>query len=261
MRQCSGASFEAGARLYRTGDLARYSIDGEIEILGRLDNQVKIRGFRIELGEIEAVLRSCPGIREAVVIARDHASGDKRLLAYLVPSADALQVAAVRTFLHQKLPSHQIPSTFTFLEELPLTPNKKVNVHALPDPAGTEPSAVGDTPESETEQNIAAVWSEVLDVAGVGAHDNFFEIGGTSLLVVQVNARLREVFNREIPIVEMFRNPTVSTLARFLEGGAEDKPSFDQAQSRAAQQANAMSRQKRLAQARSAGRSSGPARA
>jgi len=254
-------SLEAGARLYRTGDLARYSINGEIEILGRLDNQVKIRGFRIELGEIEAVLRSCPGIKEAVVIAREHASGDKRLLAYLVPSADALQVAAVRSFLHQKLPSHQIPSTFTFLEELPLTPNKKVNVHALPDPAGTEPSAVGDTPESETEQNIAAVWSEVLDVAGIGAHDNFFEIGGTSLLVVQVNARLREVFNREIPIVEMFRNPTVSTLARFLEGGAEDKPSFDQAQNRAAQQANAMSRQKRLAQARSAGRSSGPARA
>jgi natural product biosynthesis luciferase-like monooxygenase protein len=256
-------SVEAGARLYRTGDRARYLADGNIEFLGRLDNQVKVRGFRVELGEVEAALRSCPGIREAVVVAREDASGNKRLLAYVVASDGAatgqadgaeLSSAALRSFLQKKLPSYLLPSAFSFLEELPLTPNGKVNVRALPDPTGPESGAGVAPPESEAEQTIAAIWREVLKLERVGVHDNFFEIGGTSLLVVQVNGRLREAFSRDVPIVEMFRHPTVSMLVRFLEGGTDDKPSFGQAQSRATRQAEAMSRQKRLTQARSARR-------
>ena len=253
-------SAEPGARLYRTGDLARHLPAGEIEFLGRLDNQVKVRGYRIELGEIEAALRCCPGVGEAVVVAREDAAGDKRLLAYVVPSEGdgaVLSSSSLRTLLQQKLPSYQVPSAFSFLDELPLTPNGKVNVRALPEPSGPGAGAAAAQPRSEAEQTIAAVWRDVLKLEAVGVDDNFFEVGGTSLLVVQVNGRLREAFNRDVPIVEMFRHPTVSSLARFLEGGADEKPSFDQAQTRAARQAEAMSQQKRLTQARAARRPGG----
>ncbi|MFN2416716.1 MAG: amino acid adenylation domain-containing protein [Pyrinomonadaceae bacterium] len=252
-------STKAGERLYRTGDVAHYLSDGSIEFLGRADNQVKVRGFRVELGEIEAALRGCPGVREAVVVAREDASGEKRLLAYIVPSAgdaaaptdgDKPTPATLRGLLHEKLPSHLVPSAFSFLEELPLTPNGKVDRKALPDPTGPGADAGVAPPRSEAEQTIAAIWRDVLKLESVGVNDNFFEIGGTSLLVVQVNGRLREAFGRDVPIVEMFRHPTVGTLARFIEGGGDERPSFGQAQSRAARQAEAMSRQQRATQGR-----------
>ena len=254
-------SHEAGARLYRTGDVARYLADGNIEFLGRADNQVKVRGFRVELGEVEAALRGCPGVGEAVVVAREDASGEKRLVAYVVASAgegaadgDKLSAAALRGLLHEKLPSHLVPSAFSFLGELPLTPNGKVDRKALPDPAAPRSEAGVAPPRSEAEQTIAAIWRELLKLDSVGVDDNFFEIGGTSLLVARVNGRLREAFGRDVPIVEMFRHPTVSTLAHFIEGGGDERPSFGQAQSRAARQAEAMSQQKRLTQARPARR-------
>jgi natural product biosynthesis luciferase-like monooxygenase protein len=243
---------EAGERLYRTGDVGRYLADGKIEFLGRADNQVKVRGYRVELGEIEAALRGCPGVREAVVVAREDASGEKRLLAYVVPAAggdatpadgDKLSHAALRAVLREKLPSHLVPSAFSFLEALPLTPNGKVDRKALPEPTAPGADAGVTPPRSEAEQTVAAIWREVLKLESVGIDDNFFEIGGTSMLVVQVNGRLREAFNRDVPIVEMFRHPTVGTLARFIEGGGDERPSFGQAQSRAARQAEAMSRQ------------------
>jgi len=183
------------SRFYKTGDLARYLPDGSIEFLGRLDHQVKIRGFRIELGEIEAVLGQYPAIRETVVLAREDEPGDKRLVAYVVPDQDATStISELRRFLKEKLPEYMVPSAFVMLDALPLTPNGKVDRRALPAPDRTRPELEETfvTPHTPVASLIAEVWQEVLGVEKVGVYDNFFDLGGHSLLSMQVIAKLEK---------------------------------------------------------------------
>jgi hypothetical protein len=174
----------AEARIYRTGDLARWLPDGSLEYLGRNDFQVKIRGFRIELGEIEARLCEDPAIREAVVVARDDGSGDKRLVAYCLSDA-ALDAAAVRDRLTRLLPEYMVPTAFVRIEAWPLSPNGKLDRKALPAPDDDAYArVVYEAPQGEVEQQVAMIWSELLKIEWVGRHDNFFELGGHSLIAV-----------------------------------------------------------------------------
>jgi amino acid adenylation domain-containing protein len=212
-------SSDASARLYRTGDLGRFRADGTIEFLDRIDNQVKIRGHRIEPGEIELALSRHPAVREIVVVAREDTPGDKRLVAYVVAAPGARPTATeLRRFAQDKLPEPMTPSAFVFLDALPLTPNGKVNRKALPAPVGRRPELETAylAPRSGQEKTIAKVWRELLGVEAVGLNDNFFDLGGNSLLVVQAQARLREALGRDLPVVKLFQYPTVKALAGFL---------------------------------------------
>ncbi|MHC0068641.1 non-ribosomal peptide synthetase, partial [Nostoc sp. UIC 10890] len=207
-------------RLYKTGDLARYLPDGNIELLGRVDNQVKIRGFRVELGEIEGALRLHPSIQQTVITARIDDSGDKRLVAYIVsqpkqtPTTDEL-----RLFLKQKLPEYMVPSAFVFLDTLPLTPNGKIDRHALPAPDSSRPNLtqIFVAPRSVVEQQIADIWTSVLKLQKIGIHDNFFTLGGHSLLATQVISRLRSTFGVDLSVRALFEAPTVAQLADRIE--------------------------------------------
>jgi amino acid adenylation domain-containing protein len=209
---------EPGARLYKTGDLVRYLPDGNIDFLGRLDFQVKLRGFRIELGEIEAVLSQHPAVREAVVLLREDVPGDKRLVAYVVPKSQALlTIGELRAYLKEGLPEYMVPAAFVPLEALPLTPNGKVDRRSLPAPrweCQSEEAYVA--PENELQGIIACIWCELLQVDRVGLDDSFFDLGGHSLLIVQAHRRLSEVTDRELAITDMFRFPTIRTLAQYL---------------------------------------------
>jgi acyl-CoA synthetase (AMP-forming)/AMP-acid ligase II/acyl carrier protein len=210
------------ARLYRTGDLARYLSDGNLEFLGRVDQQVKVRGFRIELGEIEATLRTHPGVRDSVVLAREDTPGDRRLAAYIVPHTTSAPAASdLKRFLKDRLPDHMLPSAYMILEAFPLLSSGKVDRKALPAPESTRPDldVVFVMPRNEIERSIAMIWQEVLNVETVGIHDNFFDLGGHSLLAVKAHSRLQEVFKRDISMVELFKYPTVSALAKFLADG------------------------------------------
>ena len=188
-------SNEPGARLYKTGDLARYRSDGTLEFLGRLDHQVKIRGFRIEPGEIEAVLDQHPAVRETIVLAREDLPGDTRLVAYVVPAAAQAPTSSdLRRFLQEKLPAYMVPAAFVWLDTLPLTPNGKVDRRALPLPDRPRLGLGGTfvAPSTPLEMRIAEVWQEVLGVDRVGVYDNFFDLGGHSLLSMRVMARLEK---------------------------------------------------------------------
>jgi amino acid adenylation domain-containing protein len=206
------------ARLYRTGDVVRYRADGALEFLGRVDHQVKVRGFRIELGEIESVLAAHAAVAEAVVVAREDRPGDRYLAAYLRPNGAGPAVPELRAFLKERLPDYMVPSTFTTLGAFPLTPNGKVDRRRLPAP--DERRAAGRSaflaPRDEIERAIAGVWRDVLRVDEVGVDDNFFDLGGHSLLLVQVQAKLRAALAREIAIVEMFQYPTIRAMATHL---------------------------------------------
>ena len=211
---------QPGARLYRTGDLGWFLPDGNVQYLGRTDEQVKVRGFRIEVGEIEAALRQHPDVRASVVATSDDGRGGLRLVAYVVPRAQAAAAASgdLRDFLKEQLPEHMIPAAFVRLEALPLTPNGKLDRKALPAPdaASREAREAYVAPRSELERLIANVWQEVLKVEQVSVHDNFFGLGGHSLLLIHVNSKLRDALRAELPVIEMFKYPTVSTLAEHL---------------------------------------------
>lgn len=196
------------SKLYRTGDLARYRPDGSIEFLGRLDHQLKIRGYRIEPGEIEAALQSHPGVKTAVVAARQ-----ERLEAYILPGQPPVPTAAeLRAFLKQKLPDYMIPGQFIPLAALPLTPNGKIDRRGLPvAPASQPPDSV--LPQNPLEKAIALVWADVLDLRQVGLHENFFDLGGHSLLATRLITQLRQVFNIDIPLRCIFEAPTVAEFA------------------------------------------------
>ncbi len=217
-------SDEPGTRLYKTGDLARYQPDGTLECLGRIDNQVKIRGFRIELGEVEAVLSEHPDVQEAVVLALENVAGG-RLVAYLVGRENVFVdgsrsslINELRCFIKQKLPEYMVPSTFIFLDVLPLTINGKIDRKALLTLAENQRELADATilPSTELEKAIANVWQQVLNLEKVGIHDNFFDLGGHSLLVAQVQSKLEEVLQREIPIVQLMEYSTIHSLAKSL---------------------------------------------
>ncbi|MHC0062944.1 non-ribosomal peptide synthase/polyketide synthase [Nostoc sp. UIC 10890] len=207
-----------GSRLYKTGDLARYLPDGNIEYLGRIGNQVKIRGFRIELGEIETVLRQHSEVNTVVVIAREDTTGDKRLVAYIVPQKEVTPtVSVLRQFLKAKLPEYMVPNAFVMLESMPLTLNGKVDHRALPTPdLHSEFKDKYVAPRTPSEEMLAQIWAQVLKVERVGIYDNFFELGGHSLLATQLVSRIRNIFKLELPLRELFAAPTVSELARSL---------------------------------------------
>ena len=218
-----------GSRLYKTGDRVRYLPGGHLEYLGRLDQQVKVRGFRIELGEVEAALYADPSVRDALVMLREDAPGEKRLVAYVVlDEGQAATVSDLRGFLGRSLPEYMIPSAFVLMKELPLTPSGKVERRALPAPDGSRPELAEQfvSPRTVTEELIAGVWAELLGVERVGAHDDFFELGGHSLLATQAVARLREVLGVELPLRAFFETPTVVGLAEQAEreGHAAGRP-------------------------------------
>jgi acyl carrier protein len=208
--------------LYRTGDLGRYLPDGEVEFVARADSQVKIRGFRIELGEIESALTRHPEVREAVVVARADRSGEKRLVAYVVPRDGAAPATSeLQDFLLGRLPEYMVPPAWVVLEKLPVTPNGKVDRRALPEPESARPDLASSyvAPRDEVEQAIAEIWQEVLQIEKVGVHDKFFHLGGHSMLLVRVHARLRERFAQELSMMDLFRYPDISSLAQRLAGG------------------------------------------
>jgi amino acid adenylation domain-containing protein len=211
-------SHESGSRLYRTGDLARYLPDGNIEFIGRADRQVKVRGYRVELGEIEAVLTEHPGVRHAVLETRLDVSGNDQLVAYIVTESDrAIVRNELREFLRERLPEFMIPGVFvTTIDELPLTPSGKVDRRALPAPQETTETEPLELPRSNTERLLADVWKEVLQVEQVGLHENFFDLGGHSLLMVRVYDRLREEFGEKLTMLDLFKYPTISALTAFL---------------------------------------------
>jgi thioesterase domain-containing protein/acyl carrier protein len=212
----------AGSRMYRVGDLVRYLPDGNLEYLGRLDHQVKIRGFRIETGEIEAAIVAHPAVGEAVVMARPAGEGDLRLVAYVVPARGAeVDAAEIRAALAGRLPAHMVPSAVVVLEEMPHTPNGKVDRKALPAPAFSGDGEAGYVaPRDETERTLAEIWSEVLGVERIGIHDRFFDLGGHSLLAVRMTTLVRERLGADVPLSALFGSGTVEALAARIRGEA-----------------------------------------
>jgi len=224
-----------GERLYRTGDRARWRADGRLEVIGRMDRQVKVRGFRVELGEIEAALALHPAVEQAVVVPRVDDDGQKRLVAYVVAAPGATETPAqaaaaddpagrlsllpdaLREHLRVRLPAWMIPGAFVPLERLPLTPTGKVDRKALPEPTAAPTGDATRHPRSVTEQDLLAIWREVLENPAAGIFDDFFEVGGHSLLAIRLAARVGDAFATELPLQALFRYPTVAQLAGFLE--------------------------------------------
>jgi acyl-coenzyme A synthetase/AMP-(fatty) acid ligase/acyl carrier protein len=205
-------------RMYRTGDLARYRSDGEILLLGRTDHQIKLRGHRIEPGEIEAVIERHPSVRQAVVIL-DGKDSNKQLVAYIRYAEAAGDVDQIRAWLRERLPDYMVPAVLMPLDEFPMTPNGKIDRKRLPSPLAIPRESRGDSiaARNQTEQRLSELWSDTLHVERPGVHDNFFDLGGHSLLLVQLHARLKREFNTNIAVVDLLRYPTIETLASFLD--------------------------------------------
>ena len=216
--------FRPGEKLYRTGDLVRWLPDGNLEYIGRMDHQIKLRGFRIELGEIETAIEQQPDVRQAVVLVREDVPNDQRLTAYVTArDRAAVDGKTLRAALSSRLPEYMLPSQWVFLDEFPLTPNRKVDRRALPAPEVDETNMSLSAPATtESEIKVAAIWQELLRQARVGANDNFFDLGGHSLLVVQLQSRLRKLFDCDISLVELFQRPTVSAIASQLDAQKRD---------------------------------------
>ena len=226
---------QTGGRLYRTGDLVRWRGNGQLEYLGRLDHQIKLRGFRVELGEIEAQLLAQTGIREAVVLAHGGRQGP-RLVAYVVAQNDVqLSSSLLKMALMAVLPDYMIPSLFIFLDTLPLNPNGKIDRKALPAPEQFDKPDY-DPPVSEMEAVIAEIWAEVLEIPQVGLHNNFFDLGGHSLLLIKIKQELEARLNAQIAIVDLFKYTTVASLAKFLSQGEMNSGSLSRHQQRAQRQ-------------------------
>jgi amino acid adenylation domain-containing protein len=222
---------EPGARLYRTGDLVRQLPSGELQFLGRTDHQVQIRGVRVELAEIEARLREYPLVREVVVIAREEAAAEQRLVGYIVPAAPpdsqrgdegGLSQRELRAFLSQRVPEYMIPGTFVLLHKLPLLPSGKIDRATLLAPEATCLKAVAYVaPRTPVEETLASIWAQLLGLERVGIDDDFFELGGHSLLATQLVSRVREAFQVELPLRSLFEEPTIAGLAEKIEVAQE----------------------------------------
>ncbi|NEP86223.1 MAG: amino acid adenylation domain-containing protein [Okeania sp. SIO2C2] len=216
--------FEKNSKLYKTGDLARYLPDGNLEFIGRIDNQVKVRGYRIETGEIESTLTQNPSVKQTVVLAKEDNSGHKILVAYLVLESETPEgtqteaIGKLKHYLKQRLPEYMIPSWFVVLPQLPLTPNGKVDRKALPVPnVASSVSTEYVAPQTQTQKALAEIWKEVLGIEKVGIHDNFFDLGGHSLMATQVVSRVRQTFNIELPLTKLFENSELVSLAQEIE--------------------------------------------
>ncbi len=264
-------STEPGARLYQTGDLVRYRLDRNIEFFGRIDYQVKIRGFRIELGEIEALLNQHSDVQESVVMDREDVSGNKRLVAYIVPekrqsnllseqdnqqkdqielwpSVGEYPVYSLRDYLKEHLPEYMVPSSFIALNALPLSPNGKLDRRSLPTPKdlSSDLAFAYVAPRNEVEKTITSIWQEVLHLETVGINDNFFDLGGHSLLTLQIQSKLQQLFPKNVLITDLFKYPTISSLANYLSKNQSQKDSFEGIRGRAEKQKAAVNRKKQL---------------
>ncbi len=218
-------SQDAGARLYKSGDIVRLLPDGSLDYRGRNDDQVKLRGFRIELGEIESTLALHASVKDAAVLCREDVAGDKRLVAYVVPDpAEGCQNDALRHFMVQMLPGYMIPSAFVQIDELPVTPNGKVDRQALPLPGRgqkeSEKAVV--PPHTKTQKEIEKIWREILNLDEIGIHDNFFSLGGHSLHATRVISRIRKFLHLELPLGRLFEFPTIAGLAAFVDAAGRD---------------------------------------
>ncbi len=213
--------FKTHARLYKTGDLARYRADASIEFLGRIDNQVKLRGFRIELGEIEACLRQHPAVREVAVLAREDHPGEKRLAAYFVPNEASAPASGdeLRSFLKDLLPDYMLPSSIVALDQMPLTPNGKLDRKALPAPDRLRSDSAPVAPRTPVEQQLASIFAAVLKIDRVGVRDNFFDLGGHSFLVLRVLAEIEKACGRRLSVATLFQAPTVEGIGQILTAG------------------------------------------
>ena len=220
-----------GEKLYRTGDLARYLPDGNIEFLGRVDFQVKLRGFRVELGEIEAALRTYSGIDDAIAMVHEDTTGDKRLVAYVLfhgsegESEREVDLTRIREYLKERLPGYMVPSLFVQIDEIPLTPSGKVDRKRLPKPEDVRMDATSgyEAPRTPVEEIIVGLWSEVLGIEHIGVFDNFFDLGGHSLKATQLLSKLRQTFEIELPLREIFENPTVAGNAEAVTSALESR--------------------------------------
>jgi amino acid adenylation domain-containing protein len=212
-------SQQPGARLYKTGDLGRYLPDGNIELIGRIDQQVKVRGFRIELGEIESVLSQHPGVREALVTTREDSPGDLRLVAYVIPASKPPPGRkALLNFLKEKLPGSMVPGAFVLLDSFPLLPNGKVNRQALPAPdkGRSEVEANFVAPRDSLETQLAKIWEKLLNLRTIGVRDSFFDLGGNSLLAARLFSQIEKVCAKKLPLATLFQFPTIEQLATAL---------------------------------------------
>ncbi len=224
-------------RLYWTGDLAKYREDGVIDFLGRVDHQVKIRGYRIELGEIEAMLGKHDTVHDCVLLLREDSPGDQRLVAYIVASGSAPDTGDLKNYLRQQLPEYMVPNDVVVLDAMPLTPNGKLDRKQLPSPQGLTQKVVADyvAPENELQEIIVSVWQETLQIDKIGVNDNFFDLGGHSLLIVRVHQQLKEKVEKPISLTDLYRFPTIRSLTDFLnndDANASLKQSSDRAQRR-----------------------------
>jgi hypothetical protein len=230
-------------RVYRTGDLARFRADGQLEFFGRRDFQVKVRGYRIELGEIEAILATHSGIKECVVVVREDTPGDQRLVGYVALQTGAqFEAEAVRTTLRAKLPEYMLPNLFMTLDALPLTPNGKIDRKALPKPQAAAPveeaHAADDVLLTPAQRRVVVIWREVLSLQRVGLHDNFFDLGGHSLLLVKLQGALKREFSRDVALVDLFQRTTVSAQAERMSATGVVSDALKRAQARAVKQVN-----------------------
>lgn len=244
-------SCRPGARLYRTGDLARYRADTEIEYVGRSDLQVKLRGFRIEAGEIEAALNQHPQIQQSVVNLYEFTPEDRRLIAYVVASQGAtVDAGQLRSFLQEHLPTHMLPSAFVELAAFPLAPGGKVDRKALmpPDSVKRGSQAAYVAPQNEEERAVAAIWQELLGIDKIGLHDNFFDVGGHSLLVVQLQERLRQRLQATLTLTDLFEHSTIAAQAAYLTRDGKETFSFVQPVARAERKNRALQSRKEARQ-------------
>ena len=209
----------AGSRMYRVMDRVRWRADGELEYLGRTDFQVKVRGFRIELGEIETALRAHPSVRDVVVVAREDAPGDRRLVAYIVAADE--EATGLREYLRTRLPEYMVPAAIVELKQLPLTPNGKLDRRALPTPERISDGAYV-APRTATEEVLSAIWADVLKLERVGAEDSFFDSGGHSLLATRVVVRVRASMGVELPLRVIFEMPTIAAVAGWIESNRRE---------------------------------------
>ena len=213
--------FESETKMYKTGDLARWTEDGNIEYLGRIDNQVKIRGFRIEVGEIENRLLQHENIKEAVVIANESYNNEKYLCAYVV-SNKPIEELNLKAYLSNNLPEYMIPTFLTALEKLPMTPNGKLSIKELPVPNMENNLIKFEAPSNEVEEILVGIWSEVLEAEKIGINDNFFELGGHSLKAMLLISKIHKELNKEVPLVELFKSPTIKGISEYLQDAKEN---------------------------------------
>jgi hypothetical protein len=243
-------SRQGGERLYRTGDVVRWLADGNIEYLGRIDQQVKIRGFRIELEEIRVSLIQHPDVKEAVLSNYGDSIENRRLVAYIIAATESeLSSSELRNYLKERLPEYMVPSVFVRLEKLPLTSNGKIDYRALPQPDGLNvgPKNKYVAPRTDVEQLLRNIWHEVLSIEKIGIHDNFFDLGGQSILMLKVQRKIRESFQHELSLVDLFKYPTIYLLAERLKrepDAAVEPPSFQRSFDRAETRRALVSRQR-----------------